>query len=340
MLAISIGVNFIIPSGDNIKVDCSLVKDPIIKNTTNIRSGQISTKYCVLEGEVRFELDGEEFVRPVLTRQFLCGNNQNASTARNISQCWVPSSIGQPGLSKERVNVIRSERDETRFQNEAQNFFLLRIIFYVAGGIFAFLLFFSLFLLLFSSISHYVQSFLARGTRHSRTSTEHGRGPQRPPSTPSDSPQRHFEYPPSIPDTRVSVLIDQSLLSLEDGNALKEEQWSCCICLEEVADGPYSQPIARLKCGHSMHAHCLRTWLSKGRAVCCICNSEVFSDLAADGDESLASSMPFLTEGRPTGSLVVEITEYSPSSPSTSLVAQPASTSNNVETNYSNATDH
>lgn len=119
---------------------------------------------------------------------------------------------------------------------------------------------------------------------------------------------------------RIAALIDRLKLSATEVNALCEDGWSCCICLEERDTEEMFPSITRLKCNHATHSECLRLWLEKGRAVCCLCNADVFSDSAKEHSFSSRGSITSGVDAGAFGSLIVERTEHAPSSPGTSVL--------------------
>lgn len=116
---------------------------------------------------------------------------------------------------------------------------------------------------------------------------------------------------------RISTLIERTKLSEEQACALRDEGWSCCICLDErVEDGNYLS-VSRLHCNHAAHSECLQSWLEKGRTVCCLCGTDAFPDDMKEGVST--SSFTSGYDGGPLGSLEVERTEAALSSPATSV---------------------
>ena len=127
--------------------------------------------------------------------------------------------------------------------------------------------------------------------------------------------------PPSVAQRRstrrrISTLIEKSTLSVTESKTLCNEGWTCCICLEGGENTDDVATITRLKCNHATHAECLRMWLEKGRAVCCLCNADVFSESTKEPSVSSRGSI----DVGAFGSLIVERTEHTPSSPGTSVV--------------------
>jgi len=54
---------------------------------------------------------------------------------------------------------------------------------------------------------------------------------------------------------------------------------TCPICLEEftIPDEGMEIPDARkLSCGHIFHLHCIQIWMINGKAICPLCNTEIF----------------------------------------------------------------
>lgn len=128
---------------------------------------------------------------------------------------------------------------------------------------------------------------------------------------------------------RISALVEATKISEEETVALCADGWSCCICLEDQqSEGSLCQSVSRLQCNHATHTECLRAWLEKGRAVCCLCNTEVFPDGLKDAAGSSGRSYGSADDREPIGSLEVERTEGAPSSPATSVfidMSQPRS---------------
>lgn len=168
--------------------------------------------------------------------------------------------------------------------------------------------------------------FMNIHTRISRRSNS-----QAPPPPPDEEIINRIVRRPPIATSRrrISALVETAKLSNEEAHALRIEGWSCCICLEEpqAEDGCF-QSISRLQCMHATHSECLRAWLEKGRAVCCLCNAEVFPDGLKDAAGSSGRSFGSAEDRDLIGSLEVERTEGAPSSPATSVfieISQPRS---------------
>lgn len=118
---------------------------------------------------------------------------------------------------------------------------------------------------------------------------------------------------------RISTLVENAKLSDEEVQALHAEGWSCCICLDMGPENGCFPPVSRLHCNHATHSDCLRSWLEKGRAVCCLCNADVFPDETKEETASTGGSTASGYDIGPLGSLEVERTEGAPSSPATSI---------------------
>lgn len=43
---------------------------------------------------------------------------------------------------------------------------------------------------------------------------------------------------------------------------------TCSICLNEVRETRYNQPI---RCGHLFHSHCIDSWKKRGKVTCPVC---------------------------------------------------------------------
>lgn len=142
-----------------------------------------------------------------------------------------------------------------------------------------------------------------------------------PPPTPPSIPA--VTRPPAITSRkRISSLIENAKLPESEVRAMHAEGWTCCICLEEQEEGQKFPSVSRLECNHATHSDCLRSWLEKGRAVCCLCNAQVFPDSAKDTAISSGRSSISVDEHGANDSLVVEQTEETPSSPGTSIVME------------------
>lgn len=300
MLAIALSVNFkAIPSYQI--AECEQTGDQLVdKGNTG----------CTWRVNVTVTKDNEKFEKEARTRKSNCDGDKVIT----VGECWLSRSND--------VFIPIDSRDAKHYESGARTFNRLRVAFIV------FAIFFGLF---FSyAVVRMIEPNIFRLCRPSTSSVRNnGRlrsenvSPRRPSSNFSTaSPRQEIAFPTSVYQQRISSLIERSLMSPEQIKALAEQQWTCCICLEQIEEGPSISAVARLRCNHSIHAECLKTWLGKGRAACCICNAEVFSEPFTDWNESVAHSLPSVLEGRPTGSFAIEITEYTPSSPATSIVAQ------------------
>lgn len=99
---------------------------------------------------------------------------------------------------------------------------------------------------------------------------------------------------------RICSLVESTKIPEDEVRELSADGWSCCICCDVGSeDGPFLA-VSRLQCGHAMHSLCLRTWLERGRAVCCLCNANVFPDLS--GESATSSTTRRTTFGRETAS--------------------------------------
>lgn len=152
----------------------------------------------------------------------------------------------------------------------------------------------------------------------------------RRPSTRSNNPSNitadasghsmHGTRPPLARSRRAIVATVSSVtLPPPQCRNLYKSGWTCCICLDDpvtsipMADDctststtatslvegheipyhtslPILQPIALLGCQHAMHAHCLETWLEKGRPVCCLCNGPIYPAPTSSKDDDDDSS--------------------------------------------------
>lgn len=269
---------------------------------------------CAWKVNVTFTKDDKRFEKEATTRKY--GETACKEDAKKITvrRCWLSRSND--------VFIPINETDHRHYENAARTFKRLRVAFVV------FAIFFGLFFA-YALIRMIVPSIFRRclpstsSVRSNGQSRSENVSPRRPSSSFSTaSPRQEIAFPTSVYQQRITSLIERSLLSPEQVKNLAEQQWTCCICLEQIEDGPSISPVARLQCNHAIHAECLKTWLGKGRAACCICNAEVFSEPFTDWNVSVAQNLPSVLDGRPTGSFAIEITEYTPSSPATSIVAQ------------------
>lgn len=122
----------------------------------------------------------------------------------------------------------------------------------------------------------------------------------------------------SATSRRIRRLVETTKLSDQQVKQLDDEAWTCCICLGERAgdDGKLAS-VSRLYCGHATHSECLQSWLEKGRAVCPLCNTDVFLPDIKGSSSKSSSGSGFDDEGA--DSLHVEPTEGAPSSPGNSV---------------------
>lgn len=142
-----------------------------------------------------------------------------------------------------------------------------------------------------------------------------------PPPVPNTVHYRPPVHPPMTQPRRTFAdLVQESIISEEETDQLRMQSWLCCICLEDVPSNSSSPPIARLNCGHATHAQCLRMWLEKGRAVCCLCNAPAVSSV---NDDCTSSDTASVSVFDPTASSSVsESTEFSSFSRSYSLLTE------------------
>lgn len=75
---------------------------------------------------------------------------------------------------------------------------------------------------------------------------------------------------------KISALVSETEVSEAEVRLMIASGWSCCICLDSEPGSGHLRSVSRLKCGHATHSECLQVWLQKGRAVCCLCNADVF----------------------------------------------------------------
>eukprot|EP00177_Eucheuma_denticulatum_P002964 GFKZ01005328.1.p1 GENE.GFKZ01005328.1~~GFKZ01005328.1.p1 ORF type:complete len:164 (+),score=7.11 GFKZ01005328.1:1019-1510(+) len=122
----------------------------------------------------------------------------------------------------------------------------------------------------------------------------------------------------SATSRRIRRLVETTKLSDQQVRELDDEAWSCCICLgERAGDDGKPAPVSRLYCGHATHSECLQSWLEKGRAVCPLCNTDVFlPDIKSYSSKSSSGSG---RDEERADSLQVEPTEGAPSSPGNSV---------------------
>lgn len=158
----------------------------------------------------------------------------------------------------------------------------------------------------------------------------------------------------------IGIIVRAVTISAADSQALYSTGWTCCICLEDPVDvdnllddststdakdktpvniensttSTQLPPIARLRCSHTMHAHCLRTWLEKGRPACCLCNGPVYPPVSPskDEDDYTSESTSYSAIDTPANSsLIAERTERTTSSTTTSV----ANDAQQMNTDYS-----
>lgn len=134
-------------------------------------------------------------------------------------------------------------------------------------------------------------------------------------------------HPPlSAVQRRISLVVQATTLCDADARELYATGWTCCICLDDrpIPSHQLAPPIARLKCNHATHADCLRLWLEKGRAVCCLCNACVVPPQKHSSHTHTSSGSPRSSvsalDAIPGSSLVAERTEATQSSPSNSIL--------------------
>lgn len=131
---------------------------------------------------------------------------------------------------------------------------------------------------------------------------------------------------------RISELVDNSKVSDTEARQMVASGWSCCICLDSEPEDGCLQAVTRLECHHATHSECLRSWLLKGRAVCCLCNADVFpkdenrrslSGGSGSGSEARsANSEPADVEVMSSSQSTSARTER-PESPPTAILRQP-----------------
>lgn len=131
---------------------------------------------------------------------------------------------------------------------------------------------------------------------------------------------------------RISALVDNAKVSDTEARQMVASGWSCCICLDSEPEDGCLQAVTRLECHHATHSECLRSWLLKGRAVCCLCNADVFPkdenrrSLSGDSDSGSearsANSEPEDVEGISSSRSTPARIER-PESPLTAILRQP-----------------
>lgn len=163
--------------------------------------------------------------------------------------------------------------------------------------------------------------FFRRGSPRHRFMSRRRQNQSPNPSANETIAEQSVSLPPMTSSRRrISTLVENAKLSDEEVQALHSEGWSCCICLDVEPDNGYFPPVSRLHCNHATHSECLRSWLEKGRAVCCLCNADVFPDETKEATASSGGSTASGYDIGPLGSLEVERTEGAPSSPATSIL--------------------
>lgn len=184
---------------------------------------------------------------------------------------------------------------------------------------------------------------------HRRTSSFHSSSHRSFPSVENSIQLARVTRPPLSRSRRAIGLIVRAVtLPASDSQGLYSSGWTCCICLDDPVDvenDPHHSvlingrddastnpenpttstqlpPIVRLRCSHTMHAHCLRTWLEKGRPSCCLCNGPVYPPVSPtkDDDDYTSESTSYSAIDTPANSsLIAERTEHATSSTTTSV---------------------
>ncbi|CAN8062841.1 unnamed protein product [Agarophyton chilense] len=284
-------------------------------------AGSDPKEFCILKVNVTVTRESSQFDTEASTKPTTCKQPE-----LDVRRCWLSES------NKYFIPIDREDAQE--YKQASRVFHRLRVAFIAFAGVFA--LFF-IYVVIRSFDSRLFNCCCPTFSRND-TNNMHDNDPYlRPPSSNfSATTLNDIAFPNSALQYRISLFIRQHSMIPDQIKKIADEQWTCCICLEQIPDVQRLPHIVRLRCSHAIHAECFRMWVSKGRAVCCICNSPVFSDSQIDDNDSYAPSSPSMVGSRPPGSLIVEITEYSPSSPATSDVvqaSQPQADSNAIQRN-------
>lgn len=290
---------------------------------------------CTINGEGRFEQCNESPERCRYIANVLLESDTDRRGVRAETVCFdcnqhptesVEQELGQnkelscvPAKPPQKTRIVSSYARTTPF---SQISLVLAIFFAVVFALAMMGMFQS------GSLRLYPR-FLIAAWMNLRSALHFPRSPSRASTPPGPTSEAFVTPPPPITSRRrISKLIEGSKLSANETKALREDGWSCCICLEETDDEEQTRPVTRLKCNHATHSECLRVWLETGRAACCLCNADVFSDSVKEHSLSSLSSTTSAGDTGLIGSLVVERTDRTPSSPATSVfidISQPYS---------------